>query len=281
MSLAADATLPTVDEPARALAAAALVARSRDRTLLVGLALAGLSGVSGIDVTADHSGARTVFALSFAVVLPVIFLVGGLRASAMYRDVRLLFGVPCAVGVAAMFRPSVPIDPIVFALTLVVLIAYLVVAARHLQSPASPDAELLPRTAEPDSPRIRRRLRLYRVLQLAAALAFALPLAVAIGQIANGGASQPLLLVAAAGMLGALACRAFLIDALERHLQRDPALSRSLSRLRRHARKGRPAPLFYVAAGLALTGMVLFASRHVLGGDGTDAPAEASATGAP
>jgi hypothetical protein len=274
----------------------------RQRLLVVGVALAALAGISATTSSAESETHRLAALLALLLPLPPLFygaylLKGGTfprlssglaalraqgsspsphraflaRASLSERSSRaawlLLLGVPAALALGAVMHPAAPLDPIVFGVAALLLVAYLVLAARALAGAnATPShAVTLDRPPEPVPARFHRRLRLYRVVQLGAALAFAVPLGVAALEVASGSVTQPLVLFSVAGLLGALACRAFYVDTLERHLQRDPQLARSLERLRRHARKGRPAPLFYAAAVIALIAMALFASRRLLG----------------
>jgi hypothetical protein len=236
---------------------------SRDRTLLVGLALAALTGIASIDAEAAREGGSAWWTL-FVLLLPIVPLAIGLFRAPTARAPWLLGGVPAMVALGALLRPRVAPEPIVFIVLAGTLLGYVVLAARLCTAPSSSASRTLARPADAIAPRVRRRLRMYRVFTWCAALAFAVPLGVAILAL-PGGPPQPLVLVAVAGLLGTIACRAFLIDALDRHLQRDPQLVAHVHRLRRHARHGRPAPLFYAAALVALAGMTLFASRHLLG----------------
>jgi hypothetical protein len=246
----------------------AVVIPGRQRLLVVGIALSALAAISATTSVAESETHLTAALLAFVLpLLPLCYGAHALRARPARAEWLLLLGVPAALAVAAVAHPAAPLDPIVFGVAALLLVAYLVLAARALaRVNAKPsDMVTLDRPAEPVPPRFHRRLRIYRVVQVGAALAFAVPLTIAAIEVASGSATQPLVLFSVAGFLGALACRAFYVDVLERHLQRDPQLARSLERLRRHARKGRPAPLFYAAAVIALVAMALFASRRLLG----------------
>ena len=176
----------------------------------------------------------------------------------------LIGGLPFAIAVGALCRPAQPTDVIVFWLEAASLVAFVVEATRLVADLERPLA--LAAFGEGESrPRLHRRERLYQNLVRVAGVAFVLPLVHAL----SGGAATPRLAVATAGLLGALTCRAFLIDPLERHLQHDPALVQSLARLRRHARRGRPGAVFYAAATVALAGMLVLVSRRLLGLEGT------------
>jgi hypothetical protein len=249
-------------------AAAEKTIPGRPRLLVVGVALAALAGISATTSVAETETHRIAAAL--ALVLPLLPLFYGahlLSTRAVHAEWLLLLGVPAALALGAAAHPAAPLDPVVFGVAAILLVAYLVLAARALASATTRAADVvtLDRPAEPIPPRFHRRLRIYRLVQLGAALAFVVPLAVAAVEVGSGSSTQPLVLFSVAGLLGALACRAFYVDVLERHLQRDPQLARSLERLRRHARRGRPAPMFYAAAVIALVAMALFASRHWLG----------------
>jgi len=186
------------------------------------------------------------------------------RLGRKYAPWLILGGLPCLLALGAPFRAARPVDGIVFWLQAATLVGFIVEAARltaDRERPLAP-AQL---GAAASRERLRRRERLYRNLLWVAGLAFVLPLAHAL----SGGVASPRLAVAVAGLLGALACRAFLIDPLERHLQHDPALVQTLGRLRRHARRGRPGLVFYGAATVALVGMVLLVSRRFLGLEGS------------
>lgn len=233
---------------------------------LLGVALAAVAGIAGT----TGEGASRVAALCAGTLL-LLPLAIGLRAlrrgnprSVRAGEVLLLAGVPIALALGGLLRPAAPLDPVVLLVETALLLGYLAVVA-HAHAPAAGRVEQLPQVPAPLPPRYRRRLRVYRTIEVLAALAFALPLGVAIREGATGSATPPRILFAAAGLLGALACRAFLIDALDRHLQGDPALGARLAHLRRHARQGRPAPAFYVAAVIALLAMGLYAARHALG----------------
>jgi hypothetical protein len=263
MSLADNASSPSVGAVPRAIGEPSSPP-GRERTLLIGGGLCALSAVATIDPGATDHPAASVAGLLLGAGLPFAVLAAG--ASTRFAGERgplLLFGVPAAVGAASLARPSVPLEPVVFAAFALTLLAYVVSAARWLAQPTEPTTTT-PRAGEPTPARLVRRVRVYRVLKWMSALVFAVPLGMAVIGVA-GGATQPLLSVSLAGLLGALACRAFIVDALERHLQRDPALVASLSRLRRHARRGRPGRLFYLAALIALIGMTLYATRQLLG----------------
>jgi hypothetical protein len=264
MTPPAEAALPTV-EASRATGGVSL-APGRERTALLGVGLCGLAGVATLDpgAGADRPAARAL-PLALAVLLPLAVLLYALsRRGTARRAPLLLFGVPTALALGALARPGVPLEPIVFFALVLTLVAYVASAARLVGEPVAGHATA--RGSEHTPPRLLRRLRVYRVLVACAGLAFVVPIGVAVLDSA-GGATQPLLTLSVGGLLGAVACRAFLVDALERHLQRDPALVGALARLRRHARRGRPARLFYAAAAIALVGMALFAARHALGLD--------------
>jgi hypothetical protein len=250
MTPVVEAAAPTVTAPRG----------SRDRTLLVGLALAALAGVASLDADATHAVSPAWTLLVF--VLPIVPLGIGLRRDVAARAPWLLGGVPGMVALGALLRPRLVPEPIVFFALAGTLLGYVVLAARSCEAP-NDVVQVMPRV-DFVALRVRRRLRLYRALVVCAALAFAVPLTTAILSLSNA-PPQPLVLVAAAGLLGTIVCRAFLVDALERHLQRDPQLAAHLQRLRRHGRRGRPAAIFYVAALVALFGMAIFASRHLLG----------------
>ncbi len=236
-----------------------------DRPILFGAALCALSAVAA---SAAGGGGRVGVAV--ALVLPLAPLLAGLRLLGPRSELAaalLLAGVPIGLGLAGAARPAAAFEPVVFGVGFVTLVAYLASVARAItaRDRGLVAAEVRPRTDAPPVPRVRRRLRLYRALRWAAALGFAVPLGAAAVELGGGAAAAPALLFAVAALLGALAARAFFVDTLERHLQRDPQLGDTLRRLRRHARRGRPASLFYAAAGVALAAMAVFALRRLFG----------------
>jgi hypothetical protein len=50
--------------------------------------------------------------------------------------------------------------------------------------------------------------------------------------------------------------RAYVLGPLHAHLQHDRDLLSTMESDRRHARRGRPRPIFYLAVAIALGGMV-------------------------
>ncbi len=248
-----------------------LPAERLGRVTLLGLGLCLLGGVAAFGGGDGMLHQRALGGALIAAGLPLVPLALGLRLGAAHRRTPLLFlfGVPLAVGLGALLRPGVQPSAVVFWVIAVTLLSFLLESARLFAPGETPALPVAPSggTAKPVPSRVLRRVRMYRVLQVAAALAFAIPLGIALAE-----SGPPLFAVATAGLLGAVASRAFFIDPLDRHLQRDPALEVGLARLRRHARKGRPARVFYVAAGFALLGMILFVSRRYLAGLGLGPP---------
>jgi hypothetical protein len=194
------------------------------------------------------------------VLAPLVPLLVGLREVRRHgrADGWLLFGVPASLALGQPYAPA-RVDPIFFCTWAAVLVAYLVQAARLLA--AAPRAGVTVRRgrAAEGAVRLRHRARTYDALLALCVIAFALLVERA---LTTGGA--PLPAMATAGLLAILACRAFLLDPLDRHLQRDPALEQSLARLRRHARRGRPSRTFYAVAAAALVAMTLFVLRERL-----------------
>jgi len=248
---------------ARALESEAMVAghgpartdvRTRERFLRVALLGAGATLLGALSAGA-HPTLRAVLALA-----PLVPLVVGLRAFQRGRgaDGWLLFGVPAALVVGQPYAPD-RVDPIFFCTWAAVLLGYVVQAAR-LSSTATLPVHLVREGRRADGvERLRRRVRFYDALLVVCVITFAYPMERA---LTSGGSSLPS--IAAAGLLSVLAARAFLLDALDRHLQRDPVLVQSLDRLRRHARRGRPERSFYLVAAVALVAMALFVLRERL-----------------
>jgi len=191
---------------------------------------------------------------------PLVPLAIGLRAfqRGAAADGWLLFGVPVALAVGQPYAPD-RADPIFFCTWAAVLVGYLVQAARLLRTPRLTLHLVRKGRQGEDARRLRRRVRFYDALLVLCVVTFAYPMARA---LTAGG--PPLAAIAAAGLLSVVAARAFLIDSLDRHLQRDPALVQALDRLRRHARRGRPDASFYLVAFVALAAMALFVLRERL-----------------
>lgn len=237
---------------------------TRERFLQVALLGGGLTLLSGVTVfgpreTALPFGASPQVAL---VLLPLVPLLGSLARLDMSRgaaSVGLLVGVPVALVLGLVTSPA-RIDPIVFIVRAATLVAYLVQSARLLAAPVGPMPVLVVNPLPAVRERLLGRNRFYGVFVALAVVAFLLPLSQA---IAAGASSLPVF--AAAALLGVLACRAFLVDPLDRHLQRDPALEDALARLRRSARRGGPARMFYLVALVAVGAMVLLVLRARLG----------------
>ncbi len=149
------------------------------------------------------------------------------------------------------------------------LVAYLVSVVRA-QARAERGVEAAATTRrlhqDPVPSRWRRRLRVYRGLT-AIAVVFPLVLVGAVGLSpsfaasleAGFGAQAPraqALATVAVGLLWVFLLRTYVLAPLHGHLQHDRDLLRTMELDRRHARRGRPRPTFYVAVVVALVGML-------------------------
>jgi len=188
--------------------------------------------------------------------------------------VLLLVGFPSLAVLPLLVKEStaltLPAPP--FMLLASSLLAYLVATARGLEQAAIATSE--PRevksvalSAEPPSPRWRRRTRLYRALATAS---LALPLALIWALDLRRSTVEALdraftdradavraLYTAGAAMLSLFVFRYYLVAPLETHLQRDRDTARALDELRAHARAGRPRATFYFFVVLALGAMAV------------------------
>ena len=189
---------------------------------------------------------------------------------ALLVAVPLLVALPlCLTGAEASARvlPSLAFVPQALS-----VVAYLVAVAHALAR--------LDRAREGDSPsatsrslrqdllpaRWRRRLRVYRGF-VAVAIIFPSLLLVVVDLApafardlgASFGTRAPrmqALVTVAAGLLWIGLLRAYLLAPLHAHLQHDRDLLGAVEADRRHARRGRPRPAFYVAVVVALAAMV-------------------------
>jgi hypothetical protein len=165
---------------------------------------------------------------------------------------------------------TAPTGPAPLVLVAAVLLGYLFACAHALSRGPAAEAvsQPLPSTMMP--PRWRRRLRMYRTMVIAAALFPAALLFWLLGWPATrdafdasfASASGEALTAATAGVglawLGLY--RAYFVAPLDGHLHHDREMRVQIEVARRHARRGRPRPLFYLAvvAALAAMGAVLW-----------------------
>jgi hypothetical protein len=150
------------------------------------------------------------------------------------------------------------------------LVAYLVAVAQS-QARAERRAEgvtvsLRRLHQDPVPSRWRRRIRVYRGLVATAVVfpavllavvdlspSFAATLDASFG--AHAARAQALATVAV-GLLWIVLLRAYVLQPLHGHLQHDRDILGAIEADRRHARRGRPRPAFYVAVAVALVAMV-------------------------
>lgn len=212
------------------------------------------------DAEASASHAQAVLG---GLLLPLAPLALGLALLRQRRELAswlLLAGVPAAIGLAAWARGRVLVDPWLALLMAVTMLAFVVESARLLSlTESAPMAQVTTPSREVPA-RLRRRNVVYVWMAFVAAAGFVVPSLVALAAPAK----SRLLSMAVSTLLGVVACRAFVIDLLSRHLQGDEPLRDALAQLRRHARRGRPSFIFYVASLAALVAMVLFAARGML-----------------
>ncbi len=227
------------------------------RVALLGAAAVVLSVIAGASSEKEHPAAAILVLL-----LPTIPLAVGMasiRGNRALASALLLGAVPAALGFAALLRGGIAVDPWLTMMWASTLLAFVVQAAQLL---AAADGALATgrNAAQEIATRLHRRDLIYTCMQLVTVAAFVVPLLVAL----LAPTRHRLISTAVATLLGVIACRAFLIDLFARHLQGDEPLRETLSQLRRHARRGRPSWVFYVASAAALVAMVLFASRGLL-----------------
>ena len=149
------------------------------------------------------------------------------------------------------------------------LLAFLVAVAqaqtRAERQAEGPPAALRRLTQDVVPSRWRRRLRVYRGLTATAVLfpaalltavdltpSFSASLEASFG--AQAARAQALATVAV-GLLWIVLLRAYVLQPLHGHLQHDRDLLAALEADRRHARRGRPRPAFYLAVFVALAAM--------------------------
>ncbi|MEO6955015.1 MAG: hypothetical protein ABI321_24660 [Polyangia bacterium] len=236
--------------------------RTRERFLQVALLGGGLTLLSGVTLLGPRAERGNAVAGTFLVLLPLVPLLWALvnlDARRRAASVGLLLLVPAALVFGLVEAPS-RIDPIVFCVRAATLVGYLVQSSRLLASPVGPTPAVVVNALPALRERLLRRNRFYGVFVVLTVIAFVVPLQRA---LTAGGAALPSF--AAAGLLAVLASRAFLVDPLDRHLQRDPALEEALARLRRHASRGLPNRAFYLVALVALVTMGLLVLRARLG----------------
>lgn len=236
--------------------------RTRERFLQVALLGGGLTLMSGVTLLGQRPAERSALVgacLVLLPLLPLLWALANLDARRHAASVALLLLVPASLVFGLIVGPP-RVDPIVFSVRAAILVGYLVQSARLLATPMGPAPIVIVNPLPAVRERLLRRNRFYAVFVALTVLAFVVPLQRA---LTAGGPALPAF--AAAGLLAVLACRAFLVDPLDRHLQRDPALEDALARLRRHARRGRPAPSFYLVAVVALAAMAVLVLRARLG----------------
>jgi hypothetical protein len=223
---------------------------------------------------ADRAGAlagTSSAAIAVAALLPlaVLAVAARLRATAAlmiaFPALALLPQALAAPELAARVLPAAA-----SLLAAVSLIGFLVAVA-HAQVRAERTVEVTGTrtrrlTQEPTPSRWRRRLRVYRGLTAVAIVfptvlvaavdlspSFAAALEASFG--AQAARAQALVTVAA-GLLWVVLARSYLLGPLHAHLQHDRDLLAALDGDRRHARRGRPRPLFYLAVAVALGAMI-------------------------
>jgi hypothetical protein len=201
--------------------------------------------------------------------LAVLAVGARLRSSvALMAAFPLLALAPQALATAELTARVLP--PAASLLAAASLIGFLVAVA-HAQARAERPVEAIPpstRRLRQDAPpsRWRRRLRVYRGLVVTAVLfptallgAVDLSPSFASSLESSFGVHAPraqALATVAVGLLWIVLARSYLIAPLHAHLQHDRDLLAAIEGDRRHARRGRPRPLFYFAVVIALGAMV-------------------------
>ena len=232
----------------------------RSRVALLGAGVIVLSAIASTRVDTDHPVSLLGWMWLQA---PIVPLAIGLLVTAYHRTLAsllLLAGVPGALAAVAMSHPVLVVDLWLSLMWCATLLGYVAAAARLLSVTDGALTSASFHTKHDALPRLTRRVRIYSAIEAATVLAFVVPIVV-------GMLSPPktrLVTVSVAALLAVATCRGFLIDLLARHLQGDAGMRSALSRLKRHARRGRPARGFYAAAIVALLGMALFAARGLL-----------------
>ena len=194
---------------------------------------------------------------------------GSAQAWALLVAFPVLVAAPQALAAAEVTARVVP--GVAWLLAAVSLLAYLGGVVRaHAQAERAEDGAPAPIARklhqDPVPPRWKRRIRVYRGLAVVA-LGFPLVLVGAVGLWpsfaasleasfgANAARAQAFAAVGV-GLLWVVILRAYVLAPLHGHLQHDRDLLRTMERDRRHARRGRPRPAFYVAVAVALVTMV-------------------------
>ncbi len=211
-----------------------------------------------------HSDATMgVGLLLLSLLAPTALLLGLWQRSpvALFAAVPLFVALPlCLQGADTSARV---LPPLAFVPQALSLAAYLVAVARALSGPRpspSPSSRGLTKDALPA--RWRRRLRVYRGM-VATAIVFPSVLLAAIDlspslpqELGPHAPRIQALTTVAGGLLWIGILRAYLLGPLYAHLQHDRDLLGAMELDRRHARRGRPRPAFYLAVVVALAAMI-------------------------
>jgi hypothetical protein len=212
---------------------------------------------------------RGIFGWLFLALLGPAALVLGVRRRSL---LALFVGFPFLCLLPELIFASTPdgnIGAPPLPLVAVLLVAYLFAAA-HALSRAEIALDPQPLTNQPlptgpTPPRWLRRMRLYRVMVVAAAIFPAALLFWALGWPATRdsfeasfGAHTDEALAAVTAGIGLLwigLCRAYFLGPLDGHLHHDREVRLALESARRQAKRGRPRPAFYIAVVCALAAM--------------------------
>ncbi len=220
----------------------------------------------------DALAGRSLLGLLLAALSPLLALAGGVwRRSAVALMVLFpaLALLPQAVAPADVSARVLPLAASLLAAAS--LIGFLVAVGRagaQDERAGDNEATLTRRLAQDPTPsRWRRRLRVYRGL-IVVAILFPAVLLGAVGLWGAAPASRieesfgaqapraQALVTVLVGLLWVGLARAYVLGPLHAHLQHDRDLLATMESDRRHARRGRPRPIFYLAVAIALAGMV-------------------------
>jgi hypothetical protein len=214
---------------------------------------------------------RSALWLTVAALLPLAALaLGAWRRSPM----ALMVAFPTlALLPQALAPPEVSarvLPPAASLLAAASLVGFLVAVARAgatIERAHDNEATLTRRLAqEPTPSRWRRRLRVYRGF-IAISVLFPTVLVGGLelwpgftraleASFAAQAARAQALVTVLLGLLWVALARVYVLGPLHAHLQHDRDLLATMENDRRHARRGRPRPIFYLAVAIALGGMV-------------------------
>jgi hypothetical protein len=225
-----------------------------------------------LGVHADALGGLRGLAIAAGALVPLAALGMGVWRGLMPL-VLVAFPV-LALGPAALVPAEIAArlsPPLASLLVAVSLIGYLVAAAAALtrrERAAAPAPPVTTRrlVQDPTPSRWRRRLRVYRGLTAVAIVfpavllagvdlwpSFTRALEASFGaQLARAQA----LVTVGVGLLWVVLARSYVLGPLHAHLQHDRDLLAAMESDRRHARRGRPRPAFYLAVAVALGAMI-------------------------